>query len=104
VESTGGGDNGLHIRGGRTTEVAYIVDGVVVQDPFDRTSGGFDVPRQSINELQILSGGFNPEYGQAMSGLVIINTPSGSNDWHGAFRFQTDGVSMEGLKTSLLSS
>jgi len=97
VESTGGGDNGLHIRGGRTTEVAYIVDGVVVQDPFDRTSGGFDVPRQSINELQILSGGFNPEYGQAMSGLVIINTPSGSNDWHGAFRFQTDGVSMEGL-------
>ncbi len=97
VESTGGGDNGIHIRGGRTTEVAYVVDGILVQDPFDRSIGGFDVPRQSISELQILSGGFNPEYGQAMSGVIIINTPTGSTDFHGSLRFQTDGYSMEGL-------
>ncbi len=87
----------LHFRGGRSTEVAYIVDGVLVRDPMDGTVGGFDLARQAVNELQVLSGGFNAEYGEAMSGVVVVNTPTGGSDLRGSLRFQTDGYSMEGL-------
>lgn len=97
VESTGGQDAGIHVRGGRSGEIAYIVDGVLVEDPFSGSLGGFDVARQSIDELQILTGGFSAEYGQAMSGVILINTPTGGPTYQGALRLQTDGYSMEGL-------
>ena len=79
---TVGANGAIHIRGGRSTEVAYIVDGVRVTDDYDRSSG-LRVENQSIEELQVVSGTFNAEYGQAMSGIVNIVTRSGNNDFHG---------------------
>ena len=35
---TVGANGAIHIRGGRSTEVAYIVDGVRVTDDYDRSS------------------------------------------------------------------
>ena len=96
VVESGTGQN-IHVRGGRTGELAYIVDGVLVEDPLSGSIGGFDVARQSISELQVLTGGFSAEYGKAMSGIVLINTPSGGNDYHGSLRIQTDGYSMDGI-------
>ncbi|ARA92513.1 hypothetical protein AWN76_004565 [Rhodothermaceae bacterium RA] len=94
-------DNGAggqpNIRGGRSNEIAYIVDGVLVEDPFSGTGAGFDVARQSIDELQVMTGGFSAKYGEAMSGIVVVNTPAGSNDWHGSVRIGTDGYTLEGL-------
>lgn len=72
---------GIHIRGGRSTEVSYIVDGIRVTDDFNR-SQGLRVENQSIQELQIISGTFNAEYGQAMSGIINIVSKSGSNEFH----------------------
>ncbi|MEK7250217.1 MAG: carboxypeptidase-like regulatory domain-containing protein, partial [Bacteroidota bacterium] len=55
-------DGGIHIRGGRTSEVAYWVDGVSVSDVYD---GGraVQVDNNGIQELQVISGTFNAEYG-----------------------------------------
>jgi outer membrane receptor protein involved in Fe transport len=97
VENAGGQDPGIHVRGGRTSEIAYLVDGVLVQDPLSGSLGGFDVARQSIDELQVLTGGFSAKYGKAMSGIILVNTPAGGNEYHGALRLQTDGLSMEGI-------
>lgn len=97
VESQGGQDQGIHVRGGRTSEIAYVVDGVQVQDPLSGSLGGFDVARQSIDELQVLTGGFSAKYGKAMSGIILVNTPAGGNAYHGTLRVQTDGLSMEGI-------
>jgi len=79
---TVGAGGAIHIRGGRASEVAYIVDGVRVTDDYDRGSG-LRVENQSIEELQVVSGTFNAEYGQAMSGIVNIVTRSGNNDFRG---------------------
>lgn len=79
---TVGPGGAIHIRGGRATEVAYIVDGVRVTDDYDRGSG-LRVENQAIEELQVVSGTFNAEYGQAMSGIVNIVTRAGSNDFRG---------------------
>ena len=67
-----------HFRGGRSGEVAYLVDGVSVTDAYN---GGFGIQLEnsSIREMEVISGTFNAEYGQAMSGIVNIVTQDGSS-------------------------
>lgn len=73
-----------HMRGGRKGEVAYWVDGIPVTDAYD---GGtvVDVNKDMIQELQVVSGAFNAEYGNAMSGIVNMVTKGGSNEFGGSF-------------------
>lgn len=69
---------GIHIRGGRSSEISYMVDGVQVVNPLDRSSG-ISIDDQSIEELKAITGTFNAEYGQALSGVVNIVTKKGSD-------------------------
>ncbi len=68
----------LHIRGGRTNEIIYMVDGVQVINPLNRSSG-ISVDDQAIEELKAITGTFNAEYGQALSGVVNIVTKKGAD-------------------------
>lgn len=72
----------IHIRGGRGGEVAFWVDGVATTDVFSN-SMGVTVENSAIQELQVVSGTFNAEYGKAMSGIVNIITKEGSQDYAG---------------------
>lgn len=58
-----------HFRGGRLGEVQYQVDGVSVNDPYDNKTS-LNVDRSLLQEVQVISGTFDAEYGQAMSGVV----------------------------------
>lgn len=73
---------GNSVRGGRSGEVVYAIDGVPVTDVYD---GGtvVDVNANSIQELQFVSGAFNAEYGKALSGYVNIATKDGKNTFEG---------------------
>lgn len=75
---------GGHFRGGRGNEVAYLIDGVSVTDPFNGALG-LQVENSSIREMEVISGTFNAEYGQAMSGVVNIVTQDGDAKFHGGF-------------------
>lgn len=77
-------DGGIHIRGGRTSEVAYWIDGVSVSDAYDN-SQAVQVDNNSVQELQVISGTFNAEYGQAMSGIINIVTKDGDQRFAGNF-------------------
>jgi len=68
----------LHLRGGRSGEIAYMIDGVLVQDPFYK-SGAADInlDKYLIQELQVQTGAFGAEYGQAMSGVINVVTKEG---------------------------
>ena len=72
----------LSIRGGRTSEVGYWVDGISVTDAYDG-SMGLTVENSAIQELQVISGTFNAEYGQAMSGIVNTVTKQGEKRYTG---------------------
>lgn len=64
---------GVHIRGGRSNEVAYLVDGVPISNQFSSGGGSLlDLESGSIQELQVISGTFNAEYGQAQSGVINV--------------------------------
>lgn len=68
-------NGGFNIRGGRTREVAYLVDGVPVQDVFSQGGGQtIDIEVQSVQELQVLTGTFDAELGGAQSGVVNVTT------------------------------
>lgn len=81
---------GLHIRGGRSSEVKYYVDGVVVSNPF---SNGLSTPVENtaVQEVEVISGTFNAEYGQANSGIVNIVTKSGGEKFSGSFSGSVGG-------------
>ncbi|MFZ5433412.1 MAG: TonB-dependent receptor [Calditrichota bacterium] len=71
-----------HFRGGRKSEVLYLVDGLSVTDAYDN-SQGTQVDDRIVEELQVISGTFNAEYGQAMSGVVNIVTKEGASNFGG---------------------
>lgn len=58
-----------HFRGGRSNEVKYLIDGVSVNDAFSGSSV-LEAEVNSIQEVEILTGTFNAEYGEALSGVV----------------------------------
>jgi outer membrane receptor protein involved in Fe transport len=72
-----------HFRGGRQNEVAYLVDGIPVTDVFSG-SQSLQVENSSIRELEVISGTFNAEYGQALSGVVNIVTKEGTQKYEGS--------------------
>jgi len=72
-----------HLRGGRTGEIAYWIDGVPVTDVYDK-SLVIEVNKNLIQELQVVSGAYNAEYGQAMSGIVNIATKEGGDKLKGS--------------------
>ncbi|MFZ1081501.1 MAG: TonB-dependent receptor, partial [Candidatus Kryptoniota bacterium] len=80
----------LHSRGGRGGEVTYMIDGVPVTDSYDGSTV-VDVNKNSIQEMQLVTGAFSAEYGQAMSGIVNIATKTGGDDFHGSATAYTGG-------------
>ena len=68
-----------HFRGGRIGEVQYQVDGVSVNNPLTNAPS-VSLDRSVLQEVQVISGTFDAEYGQAMSGVVNAVLRSGNND------------------------
>jgi outer membrane receptor protein involved in Fe transport len=89
VETGGAFSGGLHIRGGRDNEVVYVVDGVVANDPV-YMQRGVNIETNAIAEMSVISGGFNAEYGEAMSGIVNIITKEGTPNYGGTIEYTTD--------------
>ncbi len=82
------GSGDLHIRGGRAGEIAYYVDGVKVEDPLGGGRGQ-QISREFLQELSILTGSFNAEYGDAMSGIVKIITREGGDHYEGSLEYES---------------
>ena len=72
-------------RGGRDTEVTYLIDGISVDETFSRNSTLVDIEPSSVAELEVITGTFNAEYGKAMSGVVNQITKDGTNEFQGSF-------------------
>ncbi|RMH63673.1 MAG: TonB-dependent receptor [Bacteroidetes bacterium] len=81
---TRGSGGSLHIRGGRSSEIKYYVDGVAVSNPFTNSLAA-PVENTAVQEVEVISGTFNAEFGQANSGIVNIVTKSGSDTFSGTF-------------------
>jgi hypothetical protein len=74
--------SGLNISGQRGRSNLVNVDGA---DATDNSTNGVrsTVSQEAVQEFQIITNGYAPEYGRAAGGVVNIITRSGSNDFHG---------------------
>lgn len=84
---TTGADGAIHIRGGRSNEIAYLVDGMSVGNPFETNGLATQVAADAIQEMTVISGAFNAEYGKAMSGIVNLVTKEGGDRIQGSASF-----------------
>ena len=78
----------IFIRGGRGYEAAYLLDGVSIQDPLAGTGFGLQLSANSLQEVEVITGGFNPEFGQATSGVVNIKTRDGASKYEGTTAYR----------------
>ena len=74
--------SGLNISGQRARSNLVNVDGA---DATDNSTNGVrsTVSQEAVQEFQIITNNYTPEYGRAAGGVVNIITRSGSNDFHG---------------------
>jgi len=83
-------DNEIHIRGGRVDENLYVIDGMSIKDPLSGNASNVFLTADAVDELEVITGGFNAEYGQAMSGVIDVKLKSGGKNYHGGFTYTTD--------------
>ena len=74
-----------HFRGGRSDEVSYMIDGIPVNDSFGGVAAVSSLEVEAVKDLEVITGTFNAEYGNAMSGVVNAVTKDGSNEYVGSF-------------------
>ena len=75
--------SGLNFGGQRARSNAVNVDGM---DAVDKSVNGIrsTISQEGVQEFQILTNGYEAEYGRASGGVINIITKSGTNDFHGA--------------------
>jgi len=74
-----------HFRGGRRNEVSFLIDGIQVVEAFGGENNAIEVETEVVEELEVITGTFNAEYGRAMSGVVNAVTKDGGDQFHGSF-------------------
>lgn len=79
-----------HVRGSREGGVAFIVEGQDRRDALVSTGTNYSISSESVDEVNILTGGFTAEYTGA-GAIVAVTTPEGKSErYTGSFQAATD--------------
>lgn len=81
----------VRIRGGRGGETLSMIDGIPINN-FVYGGPAFDVTNEAIEQVDFQRGGFEAQYGNALSGIINIATREGGTSLAGAFSYQTSAV------------
>ncbi|MBM3329634.1 MAG: TonB-dependent receptor [Calditrichaeota bacterium] len=82
----------FHVRGSRSGSVAIVVDDIDRRDPLVDTQTSLSVSSEAVEEINILTGGFNAEYGRAGAVVQITTSEGSKTDYSGRVEFQTDRI------------
>ena len=87
------GVSGGHFRGGRVGQEVYVIDGLELKNPLEASAQGLglELAPTSLEEVEVVTGGFGAQYGSALSGVVSYVTRRGSRErWNGSVAMSTD--------------
>jgi hypothetical protein len=84
----------IHIRGGRSGEEGYLIDGMYIRNPMYGGIGrGTRLNKFAAQEVITEMGVFNAEYGDALSGIINTVTRTGDFEkYEGMFRYWTSEI------------
>src|SRR5262249_14507510 len=90
-------DYGTSVNGTTSPENGYVIDGVSVNNP---STGlvGTPLTMEFIKEVNVVTGGYMPEYGRSTGGVLDVQTKSGGNDFHGSVFFNLTPGAFEGSR------
>ncbi len=74
---------GIAFAGASSPENGYLIDGMNVGDAAYGTLGS-QIINNFVQEIDIKTGSFMPEYGFSTGGIVSVVSKSGSNEFHGS--------------------
>ncbi len=78
-----GDQYGVSFGGATSVENTYVVEGINTTDTaYGQLSS--NLPNEFIAETEVITGGYNAEYGRATGGIVNVVTKQGSNEFHGS--------------------
>ena len=80
--SSNDGDGNIRIKGSRDESTIYMVDGV-------RVNKESLPPAQEIDQLQVITGGIEAQYGDATGGVIAIQTKGPSAKYSGGVELET---------------
>jgi len=79
----------IRLGGQQSDYTGLVIDGADTTNNFFGENFGsletknLTVPIEAVQEFQVVTNGFAPEFGRATGGLLNVVTKSGTNDWHG---------------------
>ncbi|MFZ6051921.1 carboxypeptidase regulatory-like domain-containing protein [Halocola ammonii] len=82
--NTAGTGGGISIRGARSDNTYYYIDGIKVR-------GSTNLPKSAIEEISVITGGVPANYGDATGGIISITTRGASSTYFGGVEFVTSG-------------
>ncbi len=71
----------INVRGSRANATDYYIDGI-------RMSGGL-LPESEIEQLQVITGGVEAQYGDVTGGIISITTKGPSNSFSGGIEMES---------------
>jgi hypothetical protein len=97
-------EGNIYIRGGRTDEVGYYLEGANITNPVTNlfgtvqqtTSREVYIPQDAIEEIQVQAGGYTAEYGGANAGIVRTDLKSGGPSLKTSAQYITDNWTFKG--------
>jgi hypothetical protein len=101
------GTVGAHVRGSRASDMEIYLDGISLRNPMvgyeGQEVGGFhgpslhsslgtELPDFAFSEVELLPGGFSPQYGNTGPAAVNLTTREGTRKHSGRIRLTTEGL------------
>jgi len=74
---------GVSLNGTTSPENGFLVDGLSTGNPAVGVLGS-PISVEFIQEVNVITGGFMPEFGRSTGGVITAVTKSGSNEFHGS--------------------
>ena len=90
-------DGAIHIRGGRAQDNGYYVDGASTMNIMNR-GNAVHIIKDAVEEIQVLTGGYTAEFGDANAGIIRTELKTGGPQLHFSVDAQTDKFASEGKK------
>ncbi len=89
LRSVDGGFDNINVRGGRPSETGVIVDGFLQNNLLTGVSTA-QLPSGSVEELVVITGGFDAEFGRNQSGIIQVTSKAGGQRYSGFAEYVND--------------
>ena len=73
----------IHIRGGRSDETVFVINGVTNRDLVTGQSTAGQINARSVAEVNVATGAYDVRYGNALSGVVEVRLKEGGDELSG---------------------